>query len=353
MLHKAATISISQPIMYFKVKLLICIRTGAHLALFLWDYISCIGNDRHTAAPTSYRRLRQIYALTKGKSAKFLSIPFQVLYPSCKHDPIPYISGIVESIVNHGYCKLDATSDISEAAEILHRRLSLCSVQEVLPGFEQGFLYENLEAALESSKIKAARLVHDRNDVCLIPETWKLIHMLKLREIASSYLRCDPILTSVDSWHVIPIAGRSDSDDLYSAAAQTYHYDMDWIKFLKIFINLTPAPMESGPFEFIAYSHEKKNNGYFRDGRFEQLLDPCPEIAFAVGNVGSCFFADTSGLHRDGRASTANRHVLQIEFAVSSFGAKFQYDDIYKKCSKAVQSVKNNFPSSSRMFALF
>jgi len=128
---------------------------------------------------------------------------------------------------------------------------------------------------------------------------------------------------------------------------------MDWIKFLKIFINLTPAPMDSGPFEYIPFSHKKKNKGYFKDGRFERLLDPGSDVAYAKGNAGSCFFADTSGIHRDGRASSANRHVLQIEFAVSSFGSKFQYDEIYEQCLEAVRPIKNRFPGSSRMFALF
>jgi len=329
------------------------VRAAAGWGLFLWDYLRCLFDDRHTAAPASYTRMRRIYSLTKGESAKVLSLPFQILHPPRQPNGAAEASSIAATIAKQGYCKLDPTPDIGETAADLHRRLSMCSVQEVLQGFAPGVLYENLEAALETGEHKAARLAHDRQDVCLMPETWELIRRLNLREIASSYLRCDPILTSVDSWHVVPLRESSDSNALYSAAAQTYHYDMDWIRFLKVFINLTPASMESGPFEYIPFSHEKKNRGYFRDGRFERLLDPGSDIAIASGTAGSCFCADTSGIHRDGRASSSNRHVLQIEFAVSSFGAKFQYDNIYKQCHGVVHSIKNGFPSSTRMFALF
>lgn len=324
-----------------------------HWALFVCDYFLCLVNDRHTATPASYARMRRLYSRTKGKSSRILSIPFQILHPPSKYNLVSDISEISATISRQGYCKLNPTSDITIAAEILHRRLSLCSVQEVLQGFEPGFLYHDLEDALKSGEHNAARLAHDRRDVCLMPETWELIRKLNLREIASTYLRCDPILTSVDSWHVVPLRTSSESNALYSAAAQTYHYDMDWIRFLKVFINLTPAPMESGPFEYVAFSHDKKNKEYYRDGRFDRLLDPTSEVVFASGGVGSCFFADTSGVHRDGRASTANRHVLQVEFAVSSFGSKFQYDDIYRHCREAVRPAKNLFPESGRMFAVF
>lgn len=338
---------------WLKAALRTKVLVGAGWGLFFWDYLACLIDDRHTAAPNSYTRMRRLYSRTKGKTAKILSLPFQIVHPPYQYKLSPDVSIIAETIAEQGYCKLDATTVISEVAKVLHKRLSLCSVQEVLQGFEPGFLYENLEAAFKSADQEAARLEHVRSDVCLIPETWELIRRLKLREIASTYLRCDPILTSVDSWHVVPIRESCASDGLYSAAAQTYHYDMDWIRFLKVFINLTPAPMESGPFEYIAFSHEKKSEGYFRDGRFERLLDSSSEVSLASGDIGSCFFADTSGIHRDGRATTATRHVLQVEFAVASFGSKFQYNEIYKQCCEAVRPIKKDFPSSSRMFALF
>jgi len=340
-------------IAYLQAKMKAMIRASVAWGLFLWDYVGCLVNDRHTAAPATYSRMRSLYSITKGRSAKVLSLPFQILHPPRYRIIASDTTSITEKIASQGYCKLDATPEVRELAEDLHGRLSLCPVQEVLKGFEPGVFYENLDAALKSGVHKAARLSHDRHDVCLMPETWKLIQRLNLREIASSYLRCDPILTSVDSWHVVPLRQRSDSKALYSAAAQTYHYDMDWIRFLKVFINLTPAPIESGPFEYIPFSHEKKNKVYLRDGRFERLLDPGLDVAYASGNAGSTFFADTSGIHRDGRASSANRHVLQIEFAVSSFGSKFQYDEINKQCREAVRPIKNRFPSSSRMFSLF
>jgi len=80
-------------------------------------------------------------------------------------------------------------------------------------------LYENLEDALNSGEHKAAHLAHKQHDVCLKPEAWILILRLNLREIVSSYFRSNPILESVDSWHVDPLSQSFDSKALYSAAA--------------------------------------------------------------------------------------------------------------------------------------
>lgn len=323
------------------------------IALFLQDYLLCLLEDQHTARPSTYALLRKVYSVTKGKSVKVLSFPFQVLHPPRQSTSGPDVTAIAETIAERGYCKQEPLPGIASVAEALHKRLSLCSVHEVVQSSKPGFLYKDLESALKLGRHKAARLAHVRRDVCLMPETWELIRKLRLRDVASIYLGCDPILTSVDSWHVVPLTLSSDSNSLYSAAAQTYHYDMDWIRFLKIFINLTPATMDSGPLEYVPFSHTKKNVRYFRDGRFEQLIDEGTDVAFASGNPGSTFFADTSGIHRDGRALGANRHVLQVEFSVSSFGSKFQYNDVYKSCRDAVHPIRNKFPASSRMFALF
>lgn len=129
---------------------------------------------------------------------------------------------------------------------------------------------------------------------------------------------------------------------------------MDWIKFIKFFVNLTDVDDSHGPFEFVAGSHRVKNNGYFRDGRFEKFLEPSVLIK-ATGQQGSVFIADTSGIHRDGRAINGYRHVLQVEFAVSSFGAKFQYEKIYRECG--ISSPWDRLPSDlaqrKRLLALF
>ena len=51
----------------------------------------------------------------------------------------------------------------------------------------------------------------------------------------------------------------------------------------------------------------------------------CLKSAYATGEIGSMFIADTSGLHRDGRAISNYRQVLQVEFAISTFGLNNQY----------------------------
>lgn len=299
---------------------------------FISDYLRSLCSDRYTATPSSYALMRMIYSLTQGKSSFILSKPFSLLHPiSSVSDESIKIAADVRAI---GYAKIEAFVHSKEIANSLHNKLSMCKVKEVLHGFKLGAEFRNPQDAFESACRQGARLNHKRSDVVKQSETWKLIQIFKMRDIASVYLGCDPIITSIDSWHVAPIKYDTDSKDLYSAAAQTYHYDMDWIKFLKIFVNLTDAFPGSGPFEFIPYSHIRKHSYYYRDGRFETLPRSELNPVFADGQQGSAFWADTSGIHRDGRAKNTSRHVLQVEFAVSSFGAKFQYEDIFNECSK-------------------
>jgi hypothetical protein len=183
---------------------------------------------------------------------------------------------------------------------------------------------------------------------------WQIISELKMADIADLYLGCDPILTSIDSWFVVPLKEGGESAPIYSAAAQTFHYDMDWVKFIKFFVNLTDVGDCHGPFEFISDSHKAKNKGYYKDGRFESLLDQSALIK-ATGPTGSVLIADTSGIHRDGRATSGFRQVLQVEFAVSSFGAKFQYDSVYRECGQSVpwEILPAEMTRRKRMLRLF
>jgi hypothetical protein len=163
------------------------------------------------------------------------------------------------------------------------------------------------------------------------PATWQLIAESGICRIASDYLRCNPIITSVEIWHVAAIAQDSRAARLYSSSAQTYHYDLDWIRFIKFFVSLTNTGTSGGPFEFIPKTHRKKNKTYFNDGRFDQLPTEELDPVIAIDEHGSIFAADTCGIHRDGRALHGfSRHVLQVEFAVSALGAKFQYNDNYR-----------------------
>lgn len=302
------------------------------LPRFFYDYALCLACDRHTSSASSYFLMRRLYSLSRGKSVFFLSAPFHLLH---RKSPIPdQITRIASEIRNSGYAKTNPTALLQKLAADLHCNLSRFPVSEVIPDSKLAFEFKNPIEAIHSFHRKGSRLAHKRSDVVQQSETWKLIQLFNMKEVAASYLGCDPIITSIESWHVVPIGSNIDLENFYSATAQTFHYDMDWIRFLKIFVNLTNAPPESGPFEFIPHSHFRKHLSLYRDSRKEILSELVSDPVYANGKMGSAFWADTSGIHRDGRATSSSRHVLQVEFAVSSFGAKFQYEHDFGECKK-------------------
>lgn len=304
-------------------------------SFFIHDYLASALNDSHTVRKSSYFLMRRCYSLSKGKSAKLLSIIPQLIHPAKPISSIK-ISSAVLSLHNQGFYKLENPSDTVQAlCKNLRYELSSYPIQECLHGFKEGLVYSSIDAALKDKSRSGARLNHQRDHVSSCLCAWQLIEVLNLPEIASKYLKCTPIITSLDSWYVVPIEANSESSSLYSAAAQTYHYDMDWIKFIKFFINLTDVEEFHGPFEFVLGSHRRKNKNYFKDGRFEDLYGN-PIVIKATGRAGSMLAADTSGIHRDGRAMIGFRQVLQVEFAVSSFGAKFQYSSSFRSCNQSI-----------------
>lgn len=268
-------------------------------SVFILDYLASALNDSHTVRESSYLLMRRCYSLSQGKSAKLLSIIPQLIHPPKPISSIK-ISSAVLSLYNQGFYKLENPSDtVQLLCYNLKHELSLYPIQECLHGFKEGAIYSSIDEALKDKSRSGARLNHQRNHVSSCLYAWQLISVLNLPEIASQYLKCIPIITSLDSWYVVPIETNSDSSRIYSAAAQTYHYDMDWIKFIKFFINLTDVEEFHGPFEFVLGSHRRKNKNYFKDGRFEDLYGHSTVIK-ATGPAGSMLAADTSGIHRDG-----------------------------------------------------
>ena len=323
------------------------LKFSACVVTFAVDYCCCMVRDRHTCSPRSYRLLRGLYATSHGRSQAILAAPFQWRYPLALSAPPAQVRAQVAQLDAQGYCSAREPSEaVRGLCQTLREHLSRCPVHQVLG-----------EATVRpGGPRQAARLNYQRDAVAACSAAWQLIDALALPEVAGLYLRCRPLITSVDCWQVVPIDPSPQAEALYSAAAQTYHYDMDWIKFVKFFIHLTDVDDgASGPFEYVPGSHRHKHLAYYSDGRFDQLVGD-PEVVVSLGPVGSVFAADTAGLHRDGRArGTASRLVLQVEFAVAAFGAKFQYNQALEACSRVIpwESLPPSFTRDARLLQLF
>jgi hypothetical protein len=124
-------------------------------------------------------------------------------------------------------------------------------------------------------------------------------------------------------WHV-HFHDRPDSE-----AAQMYHFDLDRLKWLKIFIYLTDVGPNDGPHSFIEGTHVTKGipskflqKGYVRlsDEEVESEFDKGREKIF-VAPRGTIIIEDTRGLHKGSVASGNPRLMLQLQLSASLFGA--------------------------------
>lgn len=147
-----------------------------------------------------------------------------------------------------------------------------------------------------------------------------------LLALAQQYLGARPRADVLSMWWHTPFHDRPDSE-----AAQFYHFDLDRIKWLKVFVYLTDVGPEDGPHSFIAGSHRSGGipasmlrRGYVRLSDEEVLghYGAAREIVFAAPR-GTIIVEDTRGLHKGRHVTGSSRLVLQLQFSNSLFGAHY------------------------------
>lgn len=113
------------------------------------------------------------------------------------------------------------------------------------------------------------------------------------------------------------------------SAAQLFHFDMERIKWLKIFIYLTDVDADNGPHVFVEGSHRRGGipktflkKGYTRltDEEVIQAFGQEKLITF-VGARGTIIIEDTRGLHKGMHLAKGQRLMLQLQYSNTLFGA--------------------------------
>lgn len=155
------------------------------------------------------------------------------------------------------------------------------------------------------------------------PDVQALMADPAIVSLAQTYLRTEPIADVISMWWHTAFSDQPDSE-----AAQYYHFDLDRIKWLKIFIYLTDVGPENGPHKFIAGSHrtggipgELLKKGYARltDEEVAPHYRPADFIEFTAPR-GTIIAEDTRGLHKGQHVISGHRLMLQIQFSNSLFG---------------------------------
>ena len=166
----------------------------------------------------------------------------------------------------------------------------------------------------------------DQSALLASPDIAELAFDPNFIAIAQAFLGAPPVHTQVNAWWSVP---HSDTREHASAAAQKFHQDRDYIKFLKIFIYLTDVGEANGPHQFIAGSNadyaEMAGQPYRASKRREDadllaIYGPGRLRVFTAPR-GSVLLEDTSGFHKGTSVASGHRMMLQLEYVSSLFAS--------------------------------
>ena len=147
--------------------------------------------------------------------------------------------------------------------------------------------------------------------------------------IAKNYFGSTPHFSNLDMWWSPAKRQKLNFDtEAANKSAQMFHFDLDKIQFLKVFIYLNDISVHNGPHEYVEGSHKINSKPKeLRDLGYKRLPDnlvrkyyPQDKIKKILGSKGTIFVGDTSCYHRGVPPSADHRLLLVIEYSNSLFG---------------------------------
>ena len=137
--------------------------------------------------------------------------------------------------------------------------------------------------------------------------------------IARYYLNSKKITCKVECFISNPI---SISDEEKKKNSQFFHYDLDYKKFLKIFVYLSDVNEQAGPHIFVNETHKKK---FLKHILAERISDAeviqvygREKLSIFTGKSGSVIIEDTFGLHKGQTPISESRAVLILEYGLGN-----------------------------------
>ena len=199
---------------------------------------------------------------------------------------------------------------------------------------------------------RALKIIYSDDDLIECKNIQKILIDRNLYKIVSNYFQKEPIIDSVSAWWSLP-SKKSDSN-----AAQIWHFDLERIKWLKVFIYLTDCSEMNGPHYFIQKSHkdggipfEIRKNGYKRvENKLIEKHYQKKDIKSFTSSKGGLLIEDTRGLHKGLKVKEGSRLMLQLQYTTNLFGFRDSkiifpknYDPEFKKYKKENNFFFSNF----------
>lgn len=154
------------------------------------------------------------------------------------------------------------------------------------------------------------------DDILQSPHAVKWINNKKVLNIVEGVLGAKATLSNISVWWSHP--GHATPQ-----AAESFHRDVDDLRFIKLFIYLTDVDDESGPHAFVPTSH--RHMGYRKIRRYsdDEIRSEfgADGIKYFTGSKGSAFLENTFGLHKGQLPSKKRRLLFQAQYSLHPIGS--------------------------------
>ena len=138
------------------------------------------------------------------------------------------------------------------------------------------------------------------------------------KSVSRGYLNSNKVSINCTLLISFPKNEMSDKDKI--SAAQTYHFDSDFSKFLKLYVYLNNVDKNNGPHSYVTKTHIQKQKKHqlqkgYSDKQITQSYD---SIKIITGKKGTIFFEDSFGFHKGNVPKNNYRIMLNIHYGNSN-----------------------------------
>ena len=334
------------------------LRTLASLIVLPWGLLSYAVTGKTSSK--AYQAFIWMFCVTAGRSNAFLSRVVSRLHPATRLDKATGVLGdmsgparqaCVEKLRRDGCIVFERALPSAACDRLVHFARTTPSKIRRMDG--EAATPTARTALFDGTDPVAVRYDYDPAALLDNEDIQSLLADLSLLRLAQEYLGSQPVADVLSMWWHTNHHSQPDSE-----AAQYYHFDMDRIKWFKVFIYLSDVGPENGPHSFVVGSHRSggipwhlRRKGYVRLMDDEVVREYGAErCVHLTAPRGSIIVEDTSGLHKGNAVQSDARLILQLQFSNSPFGGYYPPARITHLQSPELRSRLAEMPSVYRQY---
>jgi hypothetical protein len=297
--------------------------------------------------------LISLYCSTNGKFNEDFQKKIEVDNPPIKAaDKLEGATGTIDQsafkainneLNENGYAKFDNKIPAPVCDKLYNYALK--AQAKIPPKYDSKIIYDPLNPVAEIYRF-------DMNDLVNNEDVQALMMDPVLINIARNYLQSEPIFDFPAMWWSTAFSKEASSE-----AAQLYHFDMDRVKWLKVFIYLNDVTMDNGPHSYIRGSHKVGakpaqilKRGYVRIE--DKELAPFykkEDFITLTGDRGEIFAGDTKCWHKGNPLKKGDRLVLEFQYTSSLVGTNYPHLTVNNYADKFREFCDNHPTYASKI----